>query len=103
MRFGINALSVHDAGGLTFLKNMLHHLVADSADNEYVVFATDANTAEMGLDKLDEGSLELVRCLQRGWIMRTFWEQFVLPVLLQRYKTDVLYAPGNQGPIFPGR
>lgn len=103
MRIAINTLSVRGGGGLTFLKNLLRYLPTQGLDDEFVVLVTQSKIDALGLRK-PEPNVKLMYFPERNWVVRAFWEQTVLPVILRRHRIDVLYAPGNQGPVvFPCR
>jgi len=102
MRIAINALSVQSGGGLTFLKNLLKNLLLLDQKNEYVVLTTEAKASALGLSNSGQSNLRTIIYVMRGWVVRSCWEQTVLPLLLRREGVNVLYAPGNQGPVlFP--
>lgn len=98
MRVAINALSVQTGGGLTFLRNLLKHLPAVDPTHEYVVLTTRQKQAEFELPA-NGARVSSVVVPARNWVARSCWEQTVLPRMLRRMGVDVLYAPGNQGPV----
>lgn len=98
MRIAINALSVQGGGGQTFLKNLLQHLLRSDRENEYLLLITQAKTEALGLENRYPNLRTLI-CPPCGWIARALWEQLSMPWVLRRMGVDVLYAPGNQGPV----
>lgn len=99
MRIAINALSVQSGGGLTFLKNLLEHLLDIDQENQYLIFVTEDKVGALGI-RQDLPNLRIIICPPRKWFVRACWEQVILPRILHREGVDVLYAPANQGPIF---
>jgi len=99
MRIAINALSVQGGGGLTFLKNLLEHLLGIDLENQYFIFVTEDKVGALGIPQ-DLLNLRIIICPPRKWFVRACWEQVILPRILHRERVDVLYAPANQGPIF---
>lgn len=98
MKIAVNALSVQGGGGLTFLKNLLHHLLLIDKKNEYLVLVVEEKARELGI-RDPYPNLRTLIYPSREWIARGMWEQMMLPWVLRREKVDILYAPGNQGPV----
>ena len=99
MRIAINALSVRSGGGVTLLKNLIRGLLSIDQENEYLILITQGKLGTLGLSKTCYPNLKTLVCPSRGWVVRSCWEQTVLPSILRREKVDVLYSPGNQGPV----
>ena len=99
MHIAVNALSVRSGGGLTFLRNLLEHLLDIDQKNQYLIFVTEAKVEQLEIPR-NCPNLRIIVCPARKWFVRACWEQVVLPWILRREKVDVLYAPGNQGPCF---
>lgn len=99
MRIAINVLSVQSGGGLTFLKNLLKYLPLVGPDNEYIILVTEVKASTLGVTNGRFPNFRTMICPARGWAVRGCWEQTVMPEVLRREKVDVLYAPGNQGPV----
>ena len=97
MKIAINALSVQGGGGLTFLKNLLDHLLLIDKKNEYLIFATEEKVEALEIHDHHPNVRTLIYP-SRGWVARGMWEQILLPWVLRRERVDILYAPGNQGP-----
>lgn len=98
MKIAVNALSVQGGGGLTFLKNLLRHLLLIDKKNEYLVLAVQEKAEELGI-RDPHPNLRTLIYPSRGWVARGMWEQFLLPWVMRRERVDILYAPGNQGPV----
>lgn len=97
MKIAINALSVQGGGGLTFLKNLLGHLLLIDRKNEYLILAAEKKVEELEIHDHHPNVRTLIYP-SRGWVARGMWEQILLPWVLRRERVDILYAPGNQGP-----
>ena len=98
VKIAVNALSVQGGGGLTFLKNLLRHLLLIDKENEYLVLAVEAKIEALGIHN-SYPNLRTLIYPSRGWIARGMWEQILLPWVMRRERVDILYAPGNQGPV----
>lgn len=94
MRVAINALATQPGGGLTYLRGLLRYLPALDPAHEYLVFSAGGALVASAAD-----NVRFLTHPQRGLLARTAWEQVVLPGVLRRRGVDVLYAPGNQGPL----
>lgn len=92
IRVGINILPVQQGGGLSYVQGVLPHLAADPLVT-IVLFAVEG----MAFPGAANAEVRVQR--SRGLIRRTVWEQVVLPDLVHQEKLDVLFAPGNQGPV----
>lgn len=92
MRIGINAIAARAGGGLSYLRGILPHL-AVQRDVATVVFTV----AGAGLPPVPGIAMRVEPA--RGLIARTVWEQVHLPAVLRRDGIDILFAPGNQGPV----
>lgn len=69
--------------------------------------------ADLGLGDLDvfvkknSSIIDNFNCLETSFSssnrqLRILWEQFVLPVLLKKYKIDLIHCPANIMPLFSG-
>ncbi len=99
MKIAVNALSVQGGGGLTFLRNLLYHLLLIDKKNEYLILAVEEKAEELGI-RDPHPNLRTLIYPSRGWVTRGMWEQILLPWVMRRESVDILYAPGNQGPVF---
>ena len=98
MKIAVNALSVQGGGGLTFLGNLLRHLLLIDKKNEYLVLAVEEKAEELGI-RDPHPNLRTLIYPSRGWVTRGMWEQILLPWVMRRERVDILYAPGNKGPV----
>jgi len=98
VRIAINALSVQGGGGLTFLRNLLRHFLLVDKKNEYLVLAVESKVEALGVHNYHPNLRTLIYP-SRGWVTRGIWEQFLLSWVLRREGIDILFAPGNQGPV----
>jgi glycosyltransferase involved in cell wall biosynthesis len=81
-----------------FSKNLLKALISNDTRNEYVIFAGNKITNK---EYEGYGNTTCVTCsmLSGNKIVRHLWEQCRLPGLVKEYGCDVLFNPGNTGPI----
>jgi len=86
----VNALSARRGGGQTYLVNLMQQLDEQSA-LQIVVLAPDS---------LITPDHPIVKRLKVNWptgnqLMRTVWEKYRLPRLLQKMDADILFCPGG--------
>jgi len=97
VKIAVNALSVQGGGGLTFLKNLLRHLLLIDKKNEYLILAAEEKVEALEIRNHHPNVRTLIYP-SRGWVARGMWEQMLLPWVMRRERVDILYSPGNQGP-----
>ena len=97
MRIVINALSARTGGGLTYLNNLLLHLVRIDKQNDYTVLVTPENRSNV----LGEGRSRIaVEEVGVGSVWRRLlYEQVGLPRLLDRLRADLVFAPAEIAPL----
>jgi glycosyltransferase involved in cell wall biosynthesis len=96
VRVAVNAVAVRGGGGRTFLLNLLAALAAAEPAHEYLVVLT---ARQQELARALPGSVRPVLCRSAPaspWL-RVGWEQSVLPLLLHRWRADLLLAGFNTG------
>ena len=104
LRIGVNALYLIPGGvGGTeiYLRNLLQALAAIDSINQYVVFTN----RETGRDLVpDQPNFTYAPQPIRASIrpVRILWEQFALPLAVQRHQIDVLFNPGFTAPLLCG-
>lgn len=93
MRIAINAVAVDGGGGETYLRNILEALSA-TAQDEFILFLAPRHRTL--LDAFPpQVQVVICRSVPRRPALRMLWEQAVLPLILQRWKVDLLYAAFN--------
>lgn len=89
MRFFINSLAASAGGGLTYVRNLIPHLVT-APGLQIALLASPAIRPEMrALPNLEIMDVE-VSAARRFW-----YEQFQLPRSLRSWRADVLLSTGN--------
>ena len=98
MRIAINGLSARMGGGAAYISNLLEHLSKIDHDNEYVVFTSPERKDSFRVDAANF-SIIAPRFPGGAVVRRAIWEQLILPVLIKRYRIDVLFSPGGISPV----
>lgn len=91
MRIAINAVAVHGGGAQTYLLSILRALCTISHPHEFVVILTSRHRRLLPMLPPQVRSV-ICRGVPRQAGLRMAWEQTILPVLLWRWKIDLLYA-----------
>jgi glycosyltransferase involved in cell wall biosynthesis len=94
LRIVVNAVAVRGGGALTFLVNILEALCESEPAHEYVVIVSPRQRALAALLPTAVRTIECRSVPSPAWL-RVAWEQVVLPVLLRRWRADVLFAAFN--------
>lgn len=99
MKIAINATSVVAGGGVTYIKNLLSGLSKTETVHHCVVLTTTAgrNMLYFPHPRLTFLSLKMPSLSP---LLRLFWEQTFLVLLLRRLNVDVLFSPANIAPLF---
>lgn len=99
MNILINALSARQGGGQTYVRNLLTNAPRSDEATVYViapptlVLPTSENVIRLAVPP----------AFTDNPYIRTIWETFALPNLLQRLCVDVLFCPGGSVPIWVPR
>jgi glycosyltransferase involved in cell wall biosynthesis len=90
MRILIEAMSARRGGGQTYLKNLLANIDLCSAHEVYVI-------APLELELPSNPKLIRLNppAISKRALTRALWQRFGLPIILRRYKIDLLFAPGG--------
>jgi glycosyltransferase involved in cell wall biosynthesis len=94
MRIGIDASNIRGGGGLTHLSEMLKHALPHAFGIQHVIVWGGGNT----LSQLsDQPWLKKVHLPALDGLLpqRVWWQQFVLPKLLEQNECDLLFSPGG--------
>lgn len=85
-------------GVANYIINLVRNLEALDRVNRYFVFVTDSNK---GYFPFSRENFQPVICPDMTEIptMRRLWEQLVFPLMINRYKIDVLHCPVNVLPL----
>jgi glycosyltransferase involved in cell wall biosynthesis len=94
MKVAINAMSANIGSGPGFYTRVLPALAALNDGNEYVVLFRD-DQQELIAQVPETFQTLVFTGLSNSFLVRTFWEQFVLPFVLNKHKIDVLLSDGN--------
>jgi len=103
MKVGINILFLKPwlAGGTeTYTKGLLHGLSAmeDNNVSYYIFCSTDVDTSFIDSNK--RFTVVKYKNVSRSLAYRYFFEQFIFPFKLKKYKLDVLHSLGYVGPLY---
>jgi glycosyltransferase involved in cell wall biosynthesis len=98
MRIGIVATYSPAGGSIAQLRIFSEYL---AQENEIVIF-TKKKTAHIFENIYHNVNTKIIfsRLSESSLIGRIFWEQVLLPLILRKYKIDVLLCLGNIAPIF---
>jgi len=101
MKIAINATSAVAGGGVTYIKNLLTGLSKINTAHQYIVLTTVAGR-EMFYFLHPRFTFLSFKIPSQSPLLRLFWEQTFLTLLLRRLKVDVLFSPANVAPLFSG-
>ena len=90
MKIIINGFSARLGGGRTYLSNLLSRLPPD-ADLDVIVYAP----ASLSLPQDARIRRGVARWPTENPLLRTVWEKFALPRVIEREKAHVLFCPGG--------
>jgi glycosyltransferase involved in cell wall biosynthesis len=94
MRVAINAMSANIGSGPGFYSRVLPALAALNDGNEYVVLFRD-DQQELIAQVPEKFQTLVFKGLSKSFLVRTFWDQIVLPFILNKHRIDVLLSDGN--------
>jgi len=79
--------------------NLLKTLVVSDPSDEYVIFC---GHKELVKELVSASNVTVIECelLNKGRLLKHFWEQTVLPGLVRKHSCGVLFNPVNTGPVF---
>ena len=101
MRIGINLLGLRPniSGGIEFyIRNLLVSLFKVDTFNYYFIFTNKENNNTFKFRQNNVRKI-LLKIKPDPQIKRIFWEQFVLPFHLKKYKLDLLHSPTYTWPL----
>lgn len=98
LAIGIDASNIRAGGGITHLQQMLSAMDPDRSVIDRIVLYGGKNSLAKLPDRewLRKSHVSL---LDRTLIFRAFWQQFVLPGLLNRDACNILFSPGGTLPF----
>ncbi len=95
-RILVNAVHARAGGGITYLRNLLPLLAAETDLDIHIIPHPSQASAFAGLSP----DLTMHRiAMPAGWLPLLLWEQTVLPFLAWRIGFDVILSPANFGPL----
>lgn len=97
MRIVVNAVAVQGGGGRTYLLNILDALVKASPHEYDVVLTSRQRDLLASLPRGVRG--RVCRGVPASPWLRIAWEQTVLPILVRRWRADLLFAAFNTAPL----
>ena len=97
MRIAINAVAVRGGGGETYLLNILKALCVVGTWHEFCVILAPRHRPLLKSLPRQADALVCASVPERPWL-RIGWEQTVLPVVVRRWRIDVLFAVNHNGP-----
>lgn len=101
MKIAINATARLSGGSVVYLRQILGEWTKENHQNTYFIFTIPANIIVL------KEFLHHRRCsffsvsrIFSPFIIKSLWEQILLPVYLKSKKIDLLFSPGNFCPLF---
>lgn len=94
MRIAINAVAVRGGGGETYLVNILKSLCAVGDAHEFWVILAPRHRPLLKSFPPEAHAVVCDSVPHRAWL-RIAWEQIILPILLRRWRVDLLFAAYN--------
>ena len=101
MRIVVNAMSSGVSSGPVFFNHFLPALGRHARGHEITVIVAPWQPGVRAAVP-PTFRVHVPRGLPRSFLARVMWEQLVLPILLRRWRTDVLFAWGNLASLFAG-
>lgn len=100
MRIGINTLALLNttAGAERYAQNIINNLARIDKDNQYYLFLSKMNHQIYQI-KQDNFKNIIYNFPAQNRLLRIFYEQFVLPREIKKYKIDILFSPTNVVPL----
>lgn len=101
MKIGINATARLSGGSVVYLKQILEQWTHGNIQNSYVIFSIPTNmTVLKEVSHRKRCSFFIVSRIFSFFIIKSLWEQILLPFYLKSKKIDLLFSPGNFCPLF---
>ncbi len=101
LRIGIDATPIppRRVGAGNYIFNLVDGLARVDSGNQYWVFAKREHILEWNIR---QANFRFLDCASRMRPLRVAWEQSILPVLVRRYRLDVLHSPHYTTPVLNG-
>jgi glycosyltransferase involved in cell wall biosynthesis len=96
IRVLVNGLHAKSGGGVTYLRNILPHLIDDERLELHLLLHEDQQALYEPLDERIQR--RVVNFPSRFWYLM-MWEQISLPVIVRSLSVDVTFSPANYGPL----
>lgn len=103
MKIGLNLLFVNSklfGGSVTYAKALIENLSKIDTENQYYIFL-NKDAYDFDFNYGPNFQKVLIPFHFRNVIFRYFWEQFIFPFYLFKYKLDILHSLGYIGPMYP--
>lgn len=100
IHIGIDASNIRQGGGITHLSQLLNSVAGTNGMVRITVWACRGT-----LNRLPDApwlEKKMHRWLEANLLLRSLWQQFVLPIELKDANCDVLFAPGGILPLRVG-
>ncbi|MBN2146114.1 MAG: glycosyltransferase family 4 protein [Anaerolineales bacterium] len=104
MRIGIDTtpLPQRPVGAGNYIIQLVRALLRQPGSDEFVIFAQRATAPLLGL--AESPRLQLVVLPDKHPALRLLWEQTIFPILVKRYRIDLLHSLHYTFPLlYPGR
>jgi len=101
MRIGINLLPFRRrlTGTGVYAFNIINEVCLLDEKNVYYLFTNKESDGVFNYD-LKNIRKVLLPFKAKNTVIRIFWEQFILPFILSKYKIDILFSPSVVSPVF---
>jgi glycosyltransferase involved in cell wall biosynthesis len=98
MKIIIDLTYTPTGGSLTQILNMVQEF--NLIDDIDMIIYSKSNNNNLLMGVVKDEQVILSRMANISIITRIFWGQFILPFYLKKQNADILFCPGNLGPIF---
>jgi glycosyltransferase involved in cell wall biosynthesis len=95
MKIAINCLSATIGGGVTYFSSLISQLNQQDKENDYYLFVAEEYYPIIFGDLKLNDNFRLIKIKKHNLLWRIVIEQVYLPILVHRYRIDVLFCPAN--------
>jgi len=92
----VNGIHAKSGGGVTYLRNVMPLFGANPDLDVHLIIHEDQREL---FSKLGDGVLVHTRSFSSGFFGSFLWEQVTLPLFAKIINADVVFSPGNYGPL----
>ena len=101
MRIGISLTAKLRGGSVIHLKEILNEWMKINEQNEYIIFSIPQNLSHLiSFMNIKNFAIFKIPRIFSIFIIKSIWEQVLLPFYSKYKKIDVLFWPGNFCPLF---